>query len=247
MSDNEGAELDRAVLDEKVQKEIEELKLAGRLYQFKPEPRCKVCRHSNNGLMNVVNKLLAAGESYSNIIRDIEPLNEQQEEGDRITYSSLRTHHKRHFNKDEAAAAVYRRILEKNAAQSDIDFVDGVVNAVTPMAYLETTMNKGYQSLISPDGYVSVELGMNAALHLEKLTQGREGGEDLQELVDKTNRLIEIVREVVPVSYWDKIVKRIEEEEFNSRGDVVDAEIEPDDVDTSDDFFEDNYDEDKEF
>lgn len=222
----ESKDSDRAELDRKVDQEIEELRLAGRLYQFKPEPRCKVCKQEDSGLTRLVNKLLAAGEPYSNIIRDIEVFNDELSDKEKISYSSLRTHHKRHFDTDGAAKAVYRRILERNAAEADIDFIGGVKNAVTPLAYLETVMNKGYQQMVQYEGNVDPEMGMKAATQLHSITQ-ESPEQDLQEIIHKTNRLIEIVRDIVPTPYWEKIVRRIDEEEKSiSSRDVIDAELE---------------------
>lgn len=215
--------LDKALLDERVRREIEELRIAGRLHKFTPEPRCKVCKQKK--IAPIVNKLLAAGESYKNILDDISPLNEELEEKQRVTYSSIRTHAIRHFNKDEAAAAVYRRILEKNAQREEVDFVDGVTHAVTPLAYLETTMNRGYQKLIDSEEDISVELGMQAAIKLQNLTEG-QGDQSLKDVIEKTNRLIEVVRDVVPTRYWQEIVQRLEDE--TTRGDVIDVEVDED-------------------
>lgn len=219
----------RGELDRRVELEIEELRLAGRLYKFTPESRCKVCRQEDTGVVAVVNKLLAAGESYASVLRDIEVFNSELAKTDQITYDSIRNHHKKHFNTDHAAAAVYRRILEKNAAEADIDFVQGVKNAVTPLAYLETVMNKGYQETVTTAKNVSVSLGMDAAIKLHELTRD-ESDHDVQELVQRTNRLIEIVREVVPVSYWEEIVSRIDKEDGQkvTREQVIDAVIEED-------------------
>ena len=226
--ENVSDDINRAEIDRQVEREIEELKLTGRLYRCKSEPRCKVCRQEDTGLTKLVNKLLAAGEPYQSILRDIEVFNDELDEKNKVTYSSIRTHHKRHFATDSAAAAVYRRILEKNAAEADIDFVGGVKNAVTTFAYLETMMNKGYREMVNYEGNVDPEMGMKAALKLHELTQ-ETPEQNLQDLVHKTNRLIEIVREVVPVSYWEEIVRRIDQEEKKEdSGDVIDAEFEDD-------------------
>lgn len=229
MSDEPSTE--RAELERRVEQEIEELRLAGRLYQFKPEPKCKVCKQDDTGLTSVVNKLLGAGEPYASVLRDIDVFNEELDSKDKITYASIRNHHKRHFATNNAAAAVYRRILEKNAAEADIDFIGGVKNAVTPLAYLETMMNKGYQQVTSDLPNVDPEMGMKAAVQLHNLTK-ESPEEDVQELVHKTNRLIEIVRETVPVSFWEEIVRKIEEEERSYvPKDIIDAEVEEDTTD----------------
>ena len=218
----------RSELDRQVDQTIEELRLAGRMYRFTPEPRCKVCKQEDTGLTSVVNKLLAAGESYKSVLQDIDVFNSELDEKDKVTYASIRNHHKKHFATHNTAAAVYRRILEKRAADADVDFVEGVKNAVTPLAYLESMMVKGYQAVTEDIPTVDPELGMKAAIQLHNLTQtGPE--EDVQDLIFRTNRLIEIVRETVPVTYWDQIVKRIEQEESTaSQSEIIDAEVEED-------------------
>ena len=228
--------IDHAELERRVDQELEQLRIAGRLYQFKSEPRCRVCKHENGGVAKVVNKLLAAGETYTNILEDIRIFNDGLPESEKISYDSIRSHHKKHFHTDDAAAAVYRRILERHASESEVDFVRGVKNAVTPLAYLETVMNKGYQSLVDPRLPISPQTGMEAATKLHELTRDNSD-QDLHELIHRTNRLIEIVREVVPVTYWEEIVRRIESEEKKApRHDVVDAEVEEgDDLDVDDD------------
>jgi hypothetical protein len=73
------------------------------------EPRCRVCRDAD--MRRVVNDLLdwhgvpAMREdgsglrriTYVDILGMLEPLNEDREERDRITYHSLRIHAKRHY------------------------------------------------------------------------------------------------------------------------------------------------------
>lgn len=223
-----GEDEGRSELDRQVDQTIEELRLAGRMYRFTPEPRCKVCKQEDTGLTSVVNKLLAAGESYKSVLQDIDVFNSELDEKDKVTYASIRNHHKKHFATHNTAAAVYRRILEKRAADADVDFVEGVKNAVTPLAYLESMMVKGYQAVTEDIPNVDPELGMKAAIQLHNLTQtGPE--EDVQDLIFRTNRLIEIVRETVPVTYWDQIVKRIEQEESTaSQSEIIDAEVEED-------------------
>lgn len=226
--ESSGEDEGRSELDRQVDQTIEELRLAGRMYRFTPEPRCKVCKQEDTGLTSVVNKLLAAGESYKSVLQDIDVFNSELDEKDKVTYASIRNHHKKHFATHNTAAAVYRRILEKRAADADVDFVEGVKNAVTPLAYLESMMVKGYQAVTEDIPNVDPELGMKAAIQLHNLTQtGPE--EDVQDLIFRTNRLIEIVRETVPVTYWDQIVKRIEQEESTaSQSEIIDAEVEED-------------------
>ena len=45
------------------------------------------------------------------------------------------------------AAAGLRDILERRARENQVDFVKGVATAITPMAFYETVMVKGYETL----------------------------------------------------------------------------------------------------
>ena len=72
------------------------------------EPRCRVCRDPDvrrrvNALLQWrgVPIFLEGGKThritYADILRDLEPINRGRAEGDRISYSSLRIHAKRHY------------------------------------------------------------------------------------------------------------------------------------------------------
>jgi hypothetical protein len=82
------------------------------------EPRCRICR--DESVRVLVNQLLdwrvapiILGPSkthvvtYADILRDLEPLNEGRDKGNRITYDSLWIHAKRHY--DSAGKVAYLR------------------------------------------------------------------------------------------------------------------------------------------
>ena len=82
------------------------------------EPRCRICR--DEPVRVVVNELLdwhgvpiirGRGSThlvtYTDILRDLEPLNEGRDKRDRITYDSLWVHAKRHY--DLAGRVAYWR------------------------------------------------------------------------------------------------------------------------------------------
>ena len=86
---------------------------------FEPrEPRCRICR--DESVRVLVNQLLdwrgteiilGRGKThvvtYADILRDLEPLNEGRDKRNRITYSSLWVHAKRHY--DTAGKVAYLR------------------------------------------------------------------------------------------------------------------------------------------
>ena len=60
------------------------------------------------------------------------------------------------------AKPTYRRILEWRAQENGVDFVKGVATAITPMAFYETVMVKGYGTLVDSDTEVDVNTGIVA-------------------------------------------------------------------------------------
>ena len=114
--------------------------MAPRNNGFHLEPRCRVCR--NDTLRIKVNNLLASEASYTMILR---ALRDDNAKPDRVTIDSIRNHTVRHFPVQNVAKPTYRRILERRAQENGVDFVKGVATAITPMAFFETVMAKGYK------------------------------------------------------------------------------------------------------
>jgi hypothetical protein len=50
--------------------------------------------------------------------------------------------------------------VDGRATENGVDFVNGVATAITPMAFLETVMAKGYETLVDSDTKVDVSTGM---------------------------------------------------------------------------------------
>jgi hypothetical protein len=97
------------------------------------EPRCRVCR--NDAVRQQVNDLLAAGVTYSAVLRAVGDYNDRLDKRERVTIDSIRNHTKRHFPVQNVAKATYREILERRAKENGVDFVNGVATAITPMAF----------------------------------------------------------------------------------------------------------------
>ena len=90
-----------------------------------------------------VNALLSSGASYAMVLRALAQLNAELDTRDRVTIDSIHHHTRRHFPVQNVARATYRAILERRAQENGVDFVKGVVTAITPMAFYETVMVKG--------------------------------------------------------------------------------------------------------
>ena len=108
------------------------------------------------------------------ILRALRDDNAKLDKPDRVTIDSIRNHTARHFPVQNVAKATYREILERRAQENGVDFVKGVATAITPMAFYETVMVKGYETLVDSDTKVDVNTGMIAAGRLQALIESRD-------------------------------------------------------------------------
>ena len=167
------------------------------------EPRCRICR--NERVRPRVNELLTAGWTYASILRGLRDLGEGGtvvDQRDRVTIDSIRNHAARHFPVQNVARATYRDILERRAEENGVDFVNGITTAITPMAFLETVMVKGYETLVDPDNEVDVKTAILASTRLQELVDSRGGQADAAQMMAKMSRVIEIVQTQVPREHW---------------------------------------------
>lgn len=217
------ARLDADLLDR-----IAELSEDHKLYVFRPETRCRVCLSDANVL---VNKMLAHAMTYRDIVRALEPLNDTLPESQRITYNSVWHHAKKHFPIEETAAAVYRRMVEKRAEELGVDPVADIAGALTPLAYLDVTMNKGFQTLIDEATTVDVETGLRAAEKLHEITKAGQTESDVGELMLRVQKIVDAVRKHVDEDVWGLILAELEDEDSGDPAAPapIDAEIVEDD------------------
>jgi hypothetical protein len=145
----------------------------------------------------------------------------------------------------QTAHATYREILERRARENQVDFVEGVAIALTPMAFYEVVMAKAFRTLVDDRTEVSVETGLRAAEKLQSVLDGRQRGADVLELKVQLGQIGEAVRAVVPQSMWAAIVEKLEELEQHPEAlDVgTDSFDDPDGYDPATEFI----DEDDEF
>jgi hypothetical protein len=122
-----------------------------------------------------------------------------------VTIDSIRNHTVRHFPVQQVARATYREILERRANENGVDFIEGVATAITPLAFLETVMVKGYQSLVDEDNSVSLRDAMEAALKLNEIARKDEGAMDRARILAGMGRIIEVVRTFIPSERWPDV------------------------------------------
>jgi len=185
---------------------VESTQLAARINGVHLEPRCRVCR--NDLVRKQVNDLLACGSSYAMILRAI---GEDNAAG--VTIDSIRNHAERHFPVQNVAKATFREIVERRAQEAQIDFVNGVATALTPMALYEVVMNAAFRQLVDGDMAVSIDTGLRAAEKLQALTDARAGEADMAGVLVKMGRVIETVREFLPPEHWPALQARLRGED----------------------------------
>jgi hypothetical protein len=122
-----------------------------------------------------------------------------------VTIDSIRNHAARHFPVQQVARATYREIVERRAQEAQIDFVNGVITALTPLAFYEVVMNEAFRRLVDGDVDVSVDTGLRAAEKLQALVDTRAGGADMASLRVQVGRIIEVVRTFIPRERWPEV------------------------------------------
>jgi hypothetical protein len=187
---------------------VDSIELPALLHEMRIEPRCRICR--NDYVRKKVNDMLAGGLGYSMILRVLNEDNAKLEKPDRVTIDSIRNHTARHFPVQNIARATYRRILEHRAKENGVDFVNAVATAITPMAFYETVMVKGYATLVDPDTHVDVNTGMIAAGRLQALIESRASGTSVAQLIAQLDRIIRAIHDSVPEELWEGILHKID-------------------------------------
>ncbi|HET9564744.1 MAG TPA: hypothetical protein VFP27_09630 [Mycobacterium sp.] len=148
-----------------------------------------------------------------------------------MTIDSVRNHCGRHFPVQQTTHATYREILERRARENQVDFVEGVAIALTPMAFYEVVMAKAFRTLVDDGTEVSVETGLRAAEKLQSVLDGRERGTDILELKVQLGQIGQAVRAVVPQEMWAAIVEQLEELEQHPEAlDAVEDSFDDDDA-----------------
>ena len=96
------------------------------------------------------------------------------------------------------AKATYREILERRAKANGVEFVKGVATAITPMAFFETVMAKGYETLVDSGTRVDVNTGMIAAGRLQSLIDSRDYDHELLVMKVQVAAICDAVKSTVP-------------------------------------------------
>ena len=99
-----------------------------------------------------------------------------------------------------------------------------MATAITPIAFFETVMVKGYETLVASDTKVDVHTGMLAAARLQSLIDSRDYGRELLVMKVQLGQICDAVRSTVPQEMWGEIVAKLEE--LEQPPEALDAETE---------------------
>ncbi len=155
-----------------------------------------------------VNEMLACGYSPAAILSTLEPVNASLPPRAKVTADSLHKHRVKHFNLQQPAAALWRRIQEQHAAES-ANFESGVVSLLTPAAFFSTMMQRGFETMIDEATAVSPDQGFAAARELGKLTA--QGDDELKwaQAHAQLGRVVAAFKELPP-EYRQLVLAKVE-------------------------------------
>lgn len=189
--------------------------------------QCRVCK--DQVIRDLVNHLIANGATIPDILSTLDKHNlKMRSQGEpEITKHSLYNHRKEHFDIQEPAYAIWRRIQEKHQQVYQQDWETGVGGILNVLVYMQTMMMKGYETLINPRYLVTPEQGAWAALKLDALMAQNEAAYDRAQALAEVGRLVEVVRHFVPADDWPRVqaVLRGEELMDTAVGDTSDVEM----------------------
>ena len=193
---------------------LADLRDEGKLELF-VERRCRVCQ--DPAVRRLVNDLISHGHTYPSILQILEPVNAARPKNKQVTEDSLWKHGRKHFGRQAPAREVYRRILERRAAESDADYDNGIATLVNTINYLDVMMHKGFETLVAEETTVSVDQGAWAAKQLHELTRQDAGVERMTQLQIQMGKIVKVMRDIVPPEYHQAILDVLDGKEIGTR------------------------------
>lgn len=166
--------------------------------------QCRVCRDPI--MRDLVNNLIAHGYTVPDILGTLDKYNLQMRvQGQtEITKSSLYNHRQEHFNIQQPAYAIWRKIQEQHQSAYQQDWQTGVGGILNIVSYLQTMMMRGYETLVNPKVPVSIDQGAWAGLKLDALMARNSDQMDAAQHLAETGRIVEAVRHFIPPEDWPR-------------------------------------------
>jgi len=195
----------------------------GEKFLYKAIPQCKVCS-SGDEIRRYVDDLLLYPKSYREVLRSVQPLEERLgiEEADRISYSSVRTHYQKHLPLDKKAV---REVIERRAGEKGKKIIDADGNLMTPEAFFEIIVAKGFEDIVSGRERPTISQTMQAMGVLERLERESQKNYKPEVLVNQLNMIVAAIREVLPAEWREKVFEKIDQYSNDSKKPVSPLEL----------------------
>ena len=204
--------VDPAAIDSAVAEEMARLRAEGKL-EIRVDHRCRVCE--DDTVRRLVNKMLTSGMSHRMVFLFInDSINPARKKADKrpITQRIIKHHDQNHLDFEAPARRVWRQLTQKRAAELGKDIENGIHSIVTPLAYMDVTMQRGFEDLIDPDTKVEHTAGAAAARFLAEWEHKTKGEQEHAEMMAQLNTIIGAVKDTVPPEMWDTIVAKVKGE-----------------------------------
>lgn len=212
-------------IDKAIEAEILALSEEQQVNLFRPSAQCRICQ--TEGAAEVTNKMLSYGATHQDVLDVLQPLNLRRPRKEQITLNSIGHHARNHFPLEEAAKAVYRKLIEKRAAEAEKDFINGVGGAVTALGFLDVVVQKGYENLVEEDVIVGVDTAIRAAKELAAIEAQRDSNDtDIADIMVKMDQVIRAVREETDPETWNRIAARLKGTPAPGHQDAIEGEVE---------------------
>jgi len=186
--------------------------------EYKTDHRCHVCSAPDRGVpngaavRNLVDDLLLVPKTYASILKLVEPLMESWPEGARISRYGLMRHAKNHLRWEQAAA---RKIAERHAKKAGkID--EASERMLASEVVLETVQQRGYEAVVSGEVTPSVRDTLAANAALREIEREASSGLSVADAFYQLDKIIQVMREIVPPEYHDAIFDRLDKEPTSS-------------------------------
>jgi len=195
----------------------------GETFLYRAIPQCKVCT-SGDEIRRYVDDLLLFPKGYKEVLRTIQPLEERLgiEPADRVSYSSIRTHYRNHLPLDKKAV---REIVERRASSKGKSIIDVDGNLLTPEAFYEVVIAKGFENIVSGADTPTISQTMQAVSILQKLEKDADRQYKPEVLINQLNIIVLAIREVLPPEWREKVFEKIDQYSQDASSAVTTLEL----------------------
>jgi hypothetical protein len=183
---------------------------AARRQQGIMSQNCHVCR-AGYEITGSVNRMLLNGAPFSEVYATLISWPVETFPKNRVpSITSIKNHANRHLPVKDAAV---RKLLEKRAAERQMDIENGAESILTGIGILEIIAQKGFSAIIEGKNQVSVKETIEAVKLIDSFDKEATDTFDSVAAMAQVHRILAAVQKIVPAQYMDAIYKELENNE----------------------------------